>query len=340
MRSLPARNYIRKINMNLFNNLLKTINYKLVNWQMSKRHTVVFGKPYMLVLDTTNLCNLECVWCPTGQKRNTRTLATMPKEKVFNIIDRFGLYLKEFLLFNWGEPFLNKDIIEIISYTKKKCDPYLVISSNMNIKLSYEDACKIIDSGLNKFIASIDGVSQQSYEIYRKKGNADLAFENLRMLVKVKKEKKSQTPEIVWQYLVFKHNEHEIDNAKKLAYEIGVDRIEFAKPWCPTQWASTIEKYSNYVANKTDKEYKTKDNYCNWLWNAVVINSNGSVSPCCSVENEKEDFGNIFGQSFFKLYNNKEFRVARQYNKNKKDGGHKNRCTVCEHIGTCNHTCN
>lgn len=325
--------------MNLFNKILKKINYKLVNWQMSKKHTVVFGKPYMLVLDTTNLCNLECVWCPTGQNRKTRTLATMPKEKVFKIFDKFGPYLKEILLFNWGEPFLNKDIIEIMSYAKQYSS-YLVVSSNMNIKLSYEDASKIVDSGLDKFIASIDGVSQKSYEIYRKKGDVSLAFDNLKILIKAKRDKKSITPEIVWQYLVFRHNEHEIEDAKKLALEIGVDRLEFSKPWCPTEWVSTIEQYSNYVANRADKEYKHKEDYCNWLWNSVVINSNGSVSPCCSVEDEKEDFGNIFGQSFFKLYNNKEFRVARQYNKNEKGGGHKNRCTVCEHIGTCNHKCN
>ncbi|MDD5020522.1 MAG: radical SAM protein [Endomicrobiaceae bacterium] len=326
--------------MNIIHKILKTINYKLVNWQMSKKHSIVFGKPYFLALDTTNLCNLECVWCPTGQKRNTRTLATMAKEKVFEIFDKFGPYLKEILLFNWGEPFLNKDIIEIMSYAKKKYSLYLVISSNMNVRLSYEDACKIVDSGLDKFIASIDGVTQKSYEIYRKKGSISLALDNLKILTKAKRDKKSKTPEIVWQYLVFKHNEHEIEDAKKLADEIGVDRLEFSKPWCPTDWASTIEQYSNYTANKSDKEYKQKEDYCNWLWNSIVINSNGSVSPCCSVEDEKEDFGNIFGQVFLKLYNNKEFRTARLYNKNRKDGGHMNRCTVCEHIGTCNHKCN
>jgi radical SAM protein with 4Fe4S-binding SPASM domain len=325
--------------MNLFNKILKTINYKLVNWQMSKKHTVVFGKPYMLVLDTTNLCNLECVWCPTGQKRNTRPLTTMPKEKTFKIFDKFGPYLKEILLFNWGEPFLNKDIIEIMSYAKKY-NLFLVVSSNMNFELSYENACKIVDSGLDKFIASIDGVSQQSYEIYRKKGDVSLAFDNLKMLIKAKRDKQSKAPQILWQYLVFKHNEHEIEDAKKLAREIGVDRLEFSKPWCPTEWVSTIEQYSNYVVNKTDKEYKQKEDYCNWLWNSLVINSNGSVSPCCSVEDEKEDFGNIFGQSFFNLYNNKEFRVARQYNKNRRETAHKNRCTTCQHIGTCNHRCN
>jgi len=307
---------------------------------MSKGHAFVFAKPYTLILDTTNLCNLECVWCPTGQKKQTRPLVTMPKEQAFKIIDMLGIYLKEILFFNWGEPFLNKDITEIIAYAKRKYGPYTVISSNMNVGLSYEDACKIVDSGLDKFIASIDGISQDIYEKYRKCGNVQFAFENLRMLIKAKKDKKSETPQIVWQYLVFKHNEHELESVKKLASDIAVDKLEFEKPWCPVDWASTKEEYSNYVPGKAEKEYKKKNSYCNWLWNAIVVNSNGSVSPCCSVEDEKEDFGSIFGQSFFKLYNNKEFVAARRYNKNRKSGGHVNRCTVCAHIGTTSNKCN
>lgn len=326
--------------MNFFKVLIKRLNHKIINWQMNRGHSFVFGKPYALFLDTANVCNLECVWCPTGMKKNTRTFSIMPKEKAFEVIDKIGICLTEILFFNWGEPFLNKDITEIIDYAKKKYAPYTVISSNMNVALSYEDACKIVDSGLDKFIASIDGVSQNVYEKYRKGGNVRFAFENLRMLIKAKKDKKSETPQIVWQYLVFKHNEHELDAAKKLAAETGVDKIEFEKPWCPVEWAATKEEYSNYVQGKSEKEYKNQNPHCNWLWNSVVVNANGSVSPCCSVEDEKDDFGSIFGQSLFKLYNNKEFVAARRYNKNRKNGGHINRCTVCRHIGTTSNKCN
>ena len=75
----------------------------------------------------------------------------------------------------------------------------------MNIKLSYEDACKIIDSGLNKFIASIDGVSQQSYEIYRKNGKFSLVLDNIKLLAEAKRKLNSKTPHMHWQFLVFKH---------------------------------------------------------------------------------------------------------------------------------------
>ena len=319
-------------------NILKFLNSKLVNYQMKKGHTFLFGKPYLLVLDTTSFCNIECVWCPTGQHRNSRTSCIMPKEKAINIINYFSRYLKVILLFNWGEPLLNPYITDIIK-TIKKHNIYSILSSNLNIDFTEQTAYKFITSGLNYLICSIDGASQETYEKYRKRGSFQKAFNNLKLLIKTKKELNLKEPFIEWQYLVFRHNENEIEQAKQMAKEIGVDKINFAKPWCPKDWVSTIDKYSNYNIKKDVKEYKKYNNYCNWLWNGIVINANGSVSPCCSVENESEDFGNIFETPFYKLWNNKNYREARKYNITRKKTKILNRCTTCEHIGTANHGC-
>lgn len=305
---------------------------------MKKGHTFLFGKPYFMVLDTTSICNLECVFCPTGQHRNSRQSCIMLKDKALKIIEKFSNYLKYMLLFNWGEPLLNPDIVEIIR-AAKKYNIGVSLSSNLNIDLSEEKVIELITSGLDYFICSIDGTTQETYEIYRKKGSFDKAFNNLKFLIQTKKKLKLENPFIEWQFLVFKHNEHELEKAEQLAKEIGVDKINFAKPWCPQEWVSTIDKYSNYNLDNGKKEYKPKDNYCNWLWNAIVINANGSVSPCCSVENESEDFGNIFTTPFYKLWNNKNYREARKYNVTKQKTNFSNRCITCEHIGTANHRC-
>lgn len=318
--------------------IIKNLNSKLVNWQMKKGHTFLFGKPYFMVLDTTSFCNLECVWCPTGQHRNSRPKSIMTKQKARYIINKFSRYLKHVLLFNWGEPLLNPEITEIIKAIKTY-NIGCTLSSNLNVDLNPQKASALINSGLDCLICSIDGVSQKSYETYRKKGNFEKAFNNLKLLIEIKKNFKIKSPSIEWQFLVFKHNEHEIEQAKKIAKDINVDKINFVKPWCPQDWVSTIDKYSNYILTGNKKEYKPKDNYCNWLWNAIVINANGSISPCCSVENEYEDFGNIFTTSFFKLYNNKNFRVARKYNITRQKTNFQNRCTICDHIGTANNGC-
>jgi len=319
-------------------NILKTINSKIVNWQMKKGHTFLFGKPYFMVLDTTSFCNLECVWCPTGQHRKSRTTCVMPKNKALNIINQFGKYLKYILLFNWGEPLLNPFITEIIKEIKKY-DIGCSLSTNLNVDLDEKSVTALLSSGLDHLICSIDGITQKTYEMYRRKGNFNKAFNNLNLFIQTKKKLALIKPIIEWQFLVFKHNEHEIEQAEKMAKEIGVDKINFAKPWCPQDWVSTIDKYSNYNLKNNKKEYKPTDKYCNWLWNALVINANGSVSPCCSVENESEDFGNIFQTPFRKLWNNQNFRQARKFNITRKKTNFSNRCTICEHIGTVNHGC-
>lgn len=318
--------------------ILKDINSKIVNWQMKKGHTFLFGKPYFMVLDTISYCNLECNCCPTGRKLNTRTKAIMPLERISKILGYFGKYLKEIILFNWGEPLLNPNIIEVIKEIKKH-DILLTLSSNLNVDIDEQKANELISSGLDRLICSIDGTSQESYEKYRKKGNFNKAFNNLKLLIKTKKNLKLDNPFIEWQFLVFKHNEHEIEEAEKIAKEIEVDNLNLRAPWCPPEMVSTIDKYNNYIMDNDKQQYKPADKYCNWLWNAIVINANGSVSPCCSVENENEDFGNIFDTPFYKLWNNENFRQARKFNITRKKTNFSNRCTICEHIGTVNHRC-
>jgi len=324
----------------MFNKIRKEFNYKLVNWQMKKGHTILFGKPFSLVLDTSSLCNLECVWCPTGQRRNTREQCIMPYDKVIKIFAKLGPYLKKVMLCNWGEPFLNKDLIKEISFIKNKYDFHLIVSSNLNTELSQEQANDLIASGLDILICSIDGATQETYEKYRRNGNLSIVFKNLKLLTKAKKENHKDSPFIIWQYLVFKHNEQELDMAKKIATDIGVDDINFMKPWCPEDWISTLPEYSNYTINENDKkEYKQLSKHCYCLWTTIVINANGSVSPCCSVEDEKNDFGNFFNQSLFKLWNNKNYQAARKFNITKEKSNITNICTICDHIGTCPHPC-
>lgn len=77
---------------------------------------------------------------------------------------------------------------------------------------------------------SLDGVTQETYEKYRVRGNVAEVFADLRGLVAAKKALRSKTPFVEWQYIVFKHNEHEVEKARVLAEEIGVDLLRFVSP--------------------------------------------------------------------------------------------------------------
>lgn len=321
--------------MNL-NYLKKLFNYKIINIQKKLKTSIVIGYPYWLTLDPSNICNLGCVFCPTGQKRNSRKKSIMNFKDFKKIIDKLGKYLIYIEFCNWGEPLLNPELEEMIIYTKK----YGIISrisTNLHISLTEERTIKLLSSGVSHIIISLDGSSQNTYEKYRRGGNFNLVFNNLKYLVQVKKKLNLKFPHIHWQFLVFKHNEHEIEKAKKLAEEIGVDSIGFTAPYCSYDWASSIDEYNRYKKSNDKIEYKKVEKVCNWLWDAITINANGSVSPCCSVEDEKDDFDNFFNKPFWKIWNGKKYRIARKFVRDRKFVTENNVCVKCDHIGASNH---
>ena len=109
---------------------------------------------------------------------------------------------------------------------------------------------------LDRLIISIDGTTQEVYEQYRVGGNLDKVMEGAKNIVKWKKELKSKTPFIVFQFLVVKPNEHQMEDVKKLAKEMGVDDVWFKTAQVydyendPNHLIPTIDKYSRYKKTK------------------------------------------------------------------------------------------
>lgn len=319
--------------------LKKKFNYKLIEYQKKKKTGVVIGYPYWLTIDPSSICTLKCVCCPTGQdNRNARPRAVMSYEQFKRIIDVLGPYLLFIDFCNWGEPLHNKEICKIISYAGKYGIP-MKISTNLNVALTEQDAEGLVKSGLTMLTMSVDGASQKTYEIYRRGGDFSQVIENMKLLVRKKKELGVDQLHLDWQFLVFKHNEHEIEMARALSRIIGVDTITFTAPFCSKEMASSIEEFNKYQINENTVVYKKEAvrETCNWLWDAITINADCSISPCCSVEDAKDDFDNFFSKPFCLLWNTKKYRYARKYIRDGLKPRQENICTVCNHIGASNH---
>jgi MoaA/NifB/PqqE/SkfB family radical SAM enzyme len=69
---------------------------------------------------------------------------------------------------------------------------------------------------------SIDGASNETYQLYRVKGNFDTVIENVRKINRFKQQQHSDYPQLTWQFVVFGHNEHEIPVARRLASDLGM----------------------------------------------------------------------------------------------------------------------
>ncbi len=279
------------------------------------RKNILWGRPAILTIEPTNLCNLRCPLCTTGNGEMERSRGHMTPETFRNILSKMGDDIFFLLLYHQGEPYLNPHFLEFVRLAKQK-NIYCTTSSNGH----YFDEASIratIESGLDSMIVSIDGVSQTSYETYRVKGSLDKVIEGSRLFMKIKKEMRRKTPLIAWQFLVMKHNEGEIPAIKQLAKEVGVDRlliknIEVRSEKEAKQWLPQNDRYRRYHFDGEYLEVKNSNKQsCPRPWLSTLINWDGSMVPCCFDKNGHYEMGNINESDMDALWRGEPFETFR-----------------------------
>lgn len=211
-----------------------------------------------------------------------------------------------------GEPYLNPLFLDMVSYaTKKKI--YTTTSTNAHY-LSDENIDKTLKSGLDRLIISIDGTSQNTYESYRRGGNLEKVLDGTRRLVARRNELKLKKPFILFQFLVVKPNEHEIEEVKKLGKEIGVDKVGFKTAQIygyenGSDLIPTIDQYSRY-RKTSESTYEIKNelhNQCWKMWHSSVITWDGRVVPCCFDKDASHQMGKVSSKSFKEIWFGKAY---------------------------------
>lgn len=295
----------------------------------------VHGSPFILTLDPSSACQLRCPFCPTGsQKGVIRNMDLMSLELFQKIIDEVGPYIFRLDLFNWGEPLLNKHFVEMVRYAKRH-RIWVSTSTNLSVQLSDQQMEDLLRSGLDKMIVSLDGVSEEKYRKYRIGGNFNLVMSNLQRLAQKKRELGLERPIIVWQFLVFRYNEEDIETARQMAGEMGV-QLKLGAPFVyqEEQWIDmtpTLDEFNLYrqlPAAESQSKNSTKPKRCDWLYSSAAINANGSVSPCCVVPVEQDDFGRLAGGDYKQVYNNEKYQAARALFTGSSSG---HTPTICDH---------
>jgi MoaA/NifB/PqqE/SkfB family radical SAM enzyme len=299
--------------------LRKLANIALVEAEMRMHKIRMRGLPYYYIIDICNVCNLRCPLCPTGNGRLDRKQDFITIEQYRRILERVKEHALVVSIYNHGEPFLNPDVFDIIEHTAANN-----IASNASSNLNWPrpiDVKDVVRSGLEYLTVSLDGVTQDVYSKYRVRGNVDEVFENMRNLLAARKALKRSTPFIEWQYIVFKHNEHEMQRARELAEEIGVDLLRFISPGVPPEdlydtslqdkWMPDNPLYHERHPKLSEQQGFIFDRACYYLYRSMFIYTGGGVTPCCFAHDENHDFANIFEHSVPEIWNNDAYRSAR-----------------------------
>jgi len=295
--------------------LNKLYNCLRLEYGLFSRKNLLKAYPYELIIDPTNKCQLRCPLCFTGMGASGREKGAMKFSLFKEIIDAFSPFAFHVYLHNWGEPLLFGDICAFIKYAHE-AKMGVTVSSNFSFLLDEAKIRNIIHSKLDVLIVSLDGASPEVYSKYRVGGDYNQVIDNIKLFVKIKNEMGSKVPVVKLQYLVMKHNAHQVAEAKNLAKKLGADSVviteaylphgqsdkELSAKWLPPQG---IAKRS-YWPDKSDD----LKNGCWWLWRTMVINWDGTVSPCCYVDDHKTDFGR-FNKDIMKIWNNEKYLAAR-----------------------------
>ncbi len=307
-------NFISKLNGRRIGNAIQLY----LSYLLSRifRKPMQWGMPMVMEIEPTTSCNLRCPQCPSGLREFSRETGMLDLPLYKKLIDELHPELVYLILYFQGEPFLNKQFLEFVKIAAAK-NIYTATSSNAHY-FTDEMAKATIESGLDRLIVSIDGITQETYQKYRKGGNLEKVLDGTRNLVKWKKKLGKSTPHIIWQFIAFKHNEHQIPELQKLAKEIGVDELgiktaqiyDYQNTDELIPETDTLSRYK-----KTENGYEIKNdllNQCWRLWRGSVVTWDGLVVPCCFDKDATHRFGDVSKESFAKVWRSDAYQGFRR----------------------------
>jgi hypothetical protein len=201
-------------------------------------------------------------------------------------------------------------------------------------------------------VMSIDGATQPVYEKFRRSGDLELVFGNIRKLVAAKRALGRRTPVLSWNFLAFEHNAHEIPEAARIARRLGVDRFRVVNPFdvrwddpnirpAPVKsglrrlnWLSIANRPENWnpfpesvqrevisgefekgwTTGPADRTPATSGHTCHWLYKNMAMDAAGRIMPCCGAPRPDTNlvFTHFDGQSA-DPFNSARYREARSW---------------------------
>ena len=268
-----------------------------------------------IMLEPTNVCNLRCPVCSTGGNYDKRPKANMNISQFKKIVNPIKDSLKVVNLWGFGEPFLAPDMPKMLDYLGRN-DSLVHIHTNSTI-LDQKILNQIKKNHRLIITFSIDGITQKSYQTYRRGGNLKKAMNNMSRITNLKEKNNLFNLGTIWQFLVTRANENEMDKAREIARDLGVDRLRFKTIGIKKEHALYHRLIPRKKSHHRQRKEDLTDRDCSFLFpgnpNILV---NGDVVPCCHDYSHDYKMGNAFKESLIDIWNNQKYKKFRKDYKN------------------------
>jgi MoaA/NifB/PqqE/SkfB family radical SAM enzyme len=242
--------------------------------------------PDRLYIESTNICNLSCIMCPTGRKEQVRKKGYMDFELFKAIVDQMAPWVQATTLHIWGEPLLHPRLFDMIAYCRQR-GLHSEISTNATL-LNEERARRVLDAGLGGIYLCLDGMRPETYEQIRINADYEKTNANIRRFIELKQAGGYAEPFVNLQIIEMERTVGEIDefvNAWKLP---GVDRIN-VKPF--DSWAGQVTDIN--ALRPDDGQSQVQRYACPNLWYHTHIYWDGRIAMCDRDFNLAYDLGNV-----------------------------------------------
>ena len=306
MKQIRRRDFLLRHAYNFLPHLtlFKVFNLILNIFEKKYKISTPRSLPLYLKIEPTPLCQLRCPGCRQSigsYKKHFRKDMKISLDDFKRIVNPLRRGLLGISLSNHGEPLLHENISSLIAYAHKM-NIAVSFPSNLSMKLDKSSINKLVKSGLDSILVSLDGASDETYSKYRVGGKFSLVLNNVRSISDAKRKYNIKRPKIIWKFVIFDHNEHEIEIVKRKYKEYGFDDYELVP-----------DNRSN--ANIKERQFhkaslRNSGQGCIWLWHAMIIGWDGEVSPCCT--HQCFNIGNAITGNARVIWRSEAYKALRQ----------------------------
>jgi len=286
--------------------------------QYRRRDAVCARPPVRLWIEPTNVCNLKCIMCPTGQGR-VKHPGRMPLDLYRKIIDEAATFAIDINLFGRGEAFLHPDLPEFVRYAHAKgLNTRLETNATM---LTPERSEAVIRAGLDFISFSFDGYSKEIYESIRRGANFEKTLDNIVQFLQIKKTLRLRKPYVSIQFIRTPRFLEGASKAAERRFKGQFRRLPFN-----TYRYVTPHRYTGEISEEvtgTQYGYVKKGRHgriftrliytpCPYPWFGMHILWDGTVTPCCMDFHSRYVLGSVSESGLLEIWNGTAIKILRE----------------------------
>lgn len=278
-----------------YRNPLYNFLYDRVMSQKMKQFSKI---PFRVMIENTNACHADCVFCPHKlMKRKVGVMSMDLYKKIIDQCQKFGIdYVT---IYGFGEPLLDRYFFERVNWAKK-ADITRVTTNTNGMYLDKEKIEPVFLSGLDEIYISFDAATETTYKKIRPGLKFKTVEENILRLVKERKKRKLKKPEIILSYVECLENRHETGQYIKK----WKDKVDFISISFIHNWTGVIQSGGKLKIGRRDP--------CRLLWTDMIISWNGDAPLCCNDYENRIILGNIRDQSIKKIWTGEQLKKIRK----------------------------